>query len=168
MSATDELLRNNQSYASSFKKGDLPLPPARHVAVLACMDARLDVHKILGLQEGEAHVIRNAGGVATDDAIRSLVISQRLLGTNEIVLIHHTDCGMVTFHDDDIKAKIENETGVRPAFAFEAFPDVESDLRQSIARIQASPFILHKTSVRGFVYDVRTGLLEEVGVPAAV
>jgi len=168
MSVTDDLVRNNQSYAGSFKKGDLPLPPAKHVAVLACMDARLDVHKILGLQEGDAHVIRNAGGVATDDAIRSLAISQRLLGTTEIVLIHHTDCGMLTFHDDDIKRKIEEETGIRPAFAFEAFSDLEQDVKQSIARIKASPFIPKKSSVRGFVYDVRSGRLNEVGVPAAV
>ncbi len=168
MSVTDELVRNNQSYAGSFKKGDLPLPPARHVAVLACMDARLDVHKILGLQEGDAHVIRNAGGAATDDAIRSLAFSQRLLGTKEIILIHHTDCGMLTFHDDDIKRKIEDETGIRPAFAFEAFSDLDADVRQSIARIKASPFIPNKSSVRGFVYDVRSGKLEEVGVAAAV
>jgi carbonic anhydrase len=168
MSVTNELIRNNQTYAGSFKKGDLPLPPARHIAVLACMDARLDVHKILGLEEGDAHVIRNAGGAVTDDAIRSLAISQRLLGTNEIVLIHHTDCGMLTFHDDDLKKKIEKETGIRPAFALEAFDDLDEDVKQSIARIKASPFIPNKTSVRGFVYDVRTGKLEEVGVPAAV
>jgi carbonic anhydrase len=168
MSVTDELLRNNQSYAGSFKKGDLPLPPAKHVAVLACMDARLDVHKILGLQEGDAHVIRNAGGAATDDAIRSLAISQRLLGTKEIVLIHHTDCGMLTFHDDELKRKIEEETGIRPAFAFEAFSDLDDDVKQSIARIKASPFIPDTSRVRGFVYDVRTGQLNEVGVPASV
>jgi carbonic anhydrase len=168
MSVTDELLRNNQAYAGSFKKGDLALPPAKHVVVLACMDARLDVHKILGLQEGDAHIIRNAGGAATDDAIRSIAISQRLLGTTEIILIHHTDCGMLTFHDDDIKSKIEKETGIRPAFAFEAFGDLEQDVKQSIARIKASPFIPNKTSVRGFVYDVKTGRLEEVGVAAAV
>ena len=168
MSVTDELVRNNQSYAGSFKKGDLPLPPARHVAVLACMDARLDVHKILGLQEGDAHVIRNAGGAATEDAIRSLAISQRLLGTKEIVLIHHTDCGMLTFHDDDIKHKIEQEIGIRPAFAFEAFSDLDADVKQSLARIKASPFIPNKSSVRGFVYDVRSGKLDEVGVAAAV
>jgi carbonic anhydrase len=168
MSVTDELIRNNQAYAGSFKKGDLPLPPARHIAVLACMDARLDVHKILGLEEGDAHVIRNAGGAATDDAIRSLAISQRLLGTKEIVLIHHTDCGMLTFHDDDLKKKIEKETGIRPAFALEAFDDLDEDVKQSIARIKASPFIPNKTSVRGFVYDVRSGKLEEVGVPASV
>ncbi|TMD10834.1 MAG: carbonic anhydrase [Chloroflexi bacterium] len=155
MSVTDEFVRNNQSYASSFKNGDLPLPPAKHVAVLACMDARLDVHKILGLQEGDAHVIRNAGGVATDDAIRSLAISQRLLGTKEIILIHHTDCGMLTFKDDDLKKQIESEVGIRPAFALEAFSDLEGDVKQSIARIKASPFIPNKSSVRGFVYDVR-------------
>jgi carbonic anhydrase len=168
MSVTDDLVRNNQSYAGSFKKGDLPLPPAKHVAVLACMDARLDVHKILGLQEGDAHVIRNAGGAATDDAIRSLAISQRLLGTKEIVLIHHTDCGMLTFHDDDIKRKIEEETGIRPAFAFEAFSDPEEDVKQSIARIKASPFIPNRSSVRGFVYEVRSGKLDEVAAAVAV
>src|SRR5437867_3131776 len=149
MSQTKQLLRNNESYAKSFKKGSLPLPPSRKVAVLACMDARLDVHKILGLEEGEAHVIRNAGGVATDDAIRSLVISQRLLGTEEVILIHHTDCGMLTFADDDLRAQIESETGIRPPFALEAFRDVEADVRQSIARIMGSPFIPRKQSVRG-------------------
>jgi carbonic anhydrase len=168
MAVTDELLRNNETYARSFTKGDLPLPPAKHVAVLACMDARLDVHNILGLQEGEAHVIRNAGGVATDDAIRSLVISQRLLGTNEIILIHHTDCGMLTFKDDDVKGKIESEVGIRPAFALEAFGDLEADVKQSIARIEASPFIPNKSSVRGFVYDVRSGRLNEVRAKAGV
>jgi carbonic anhydrase len=168
MSTTDALLQNNESYSKSFTKGALPLPPAKHLAVLACMDARLDVHKILGLQEGDAHVIRNAGGVATDDAIRSLVISQRLLGTNEIVLIHHTDCGMLTFKDDDVKGKIESEVGIRPAFALEAFGDLEADVKQSIGRIKASPFIPNKSSVRGFIYDVKTGLLEEVGVAVSV
>jgi carbonic anhydrase len=168
MSVTDDLVRNNESYAGSFKKGNLPLPPAKHVAVLACMDARLDVHKILGLEEGDAHVIRNAGGVATDDAIRSLTISQRLLGTTEIILIHHTDCGMLTFKDDGVKGQIEKETGIRPAFALEAFSDLDDDVRQSIARIKASPFVPHKDKIRGFVYDVRTGRLDEVGVPAAV
>ena len=168
MSVTDELVRNNEAYARSFKKGDLPLPPAKHVAVLACMDARLDVHKILGLQEGDAHVIRNAGGVATDDAIRSIAISQRLLGTNEVILIHHTDCGMLTFTDDDLKKKIQAEVGIRPHFAFEAFGDLEEDVQQSIARIKASPFVPNKANIRGFVYDVRTGRLNEVGVPATV
>jgi len=167
MSTTDSLLRNNEKHASSFQKGHLPMPPAKHLAVLACMDARLDVHKILGLDEGDAHVIRNAGGVVTDDAIRSLTISQRLLGTNEIILIHHTDCGMLTFKDDAVKAQIEKETGVRPQFALEAFPDLDSDVKQSIARIEASPFIPHK-NVRGFVYDVKTGKLNEVKAKAGV
>ena len=168
MSVTDEVVRNNDAYASSFKKGDLPLPPAKKLAVVACMDARLDVHKILGIQEGDAHVIRNAGGAVTDDAIRSLAISQRLLGTKEIVLIHHTDCGMLTFKDDDVRKQIEKETGVRPAFALEAFGDLDEDVKQSIARIKASPFIPNKSSVRGFVYDVRTGKLNEVGAAVAV
>lgn len=162
MSVTDQLIENNRQYAGSFDKGGLPMPPARKLVVLACMDARLDVHRMLGLEEGDAHVIRNAGGVVTDDAIRSLVISQRLLGTEEIVLIHHTDCGMQTFADDEVKARIESETGIRPPFALEAFPEVEADVRQSIARINASPFIPRKDSVRGFVYDVRTGTLAEV------
>ena len=168
MSVTEELLRHNESYAKSFTKGDLALPPAKGVAVLACMDARLDVHKILGLQEGDAHVIRNAGGVATDDAIRSLTISQRLLGTTEIILIHHTDCGMVTFKDDDVKAKIEKEVGIRPAFALEAFPNAEDDVKQSIGRIEASPFIPNKKNIRGFVYDVKSGRLNEVRAAAGV
>src|SRR6185312_2240379 len=168
MSVTDNLLSNNEKYAGSFEKGSLPLPPAKHVAVLACIDARLDVDKILGLQEGDAHVIRNAGGAVTDDAIRSLAISQRLLGTKEIILIHHTDCGMLTFKDDDVKKQIEKETGIRPAFALEAFADLDEDVKQSIARIKASPFIPNKASVRGFVYDVRTGKLNEVGAAVAV
>jgi carbonic anhydrase len=161
------LLRNNEGYSSAFKKGTLAMPPAKRLAVVACMDARLDVHKILGLEEGDAHVIRNAGGVVTDDAIRSLTISQRLLGTNEIILIHHTDCGMLTFKDDAVKAQIEDETGVRPPFALEAFADLDADVRQSIARIEASPFIPHK-NVRGFVYDVKTGKLGEVRAKAGV
>src|SRR5215471_11294828 len=166
MSHTDELVRRNEAYSRSFEKGDLPLPPARHVAIVACMDARLDVHELLGLEEGDAHVIRNAGGAVTDDAIRSLAISQRLLGTNEIILIHHTDCGMLTFTDDAVKRQIESETGIRPQFALEAFSDLDEDVRQSIARIKASPFVPHKDRIRGFVYDVRTGRLEEVGVAA--
>jgi carbonic anhydrase len=161
MSVTDELL-NNAAYATSFQKGDSPLPPARGVAVVACMDARLDVHKILGLEEGDAHVIRNAGGVITDDEIRSLTISQRLLGTREIVLIHHTDCGMLTFSDDELKAQIHEEVGMKPHFSMESFSDLEEDVRQSVARIQASPFIPHKESVRGFVYEVESGRLREV------
>ncbi|HEY8544762.1 MAG TPA: carbonic anhydrase [Acidimicrobiales bacterium] len=162
MTVTDELLANNERYAAGFDKGDLPLPPGRKVAVLACMDARLDPARVLGLEEGDAHVIRNAGGVVTDDALRSLVISQRLLGTEEIVLLHHTDCGMLTFSDDDVKAAIEADTGIRPPFALEAFPDLAADVRQSIARIEASPFVPRKDKIRGFVYDVRTGRLDEV------
>jgi carbonic anhydrase len=162
MSATDELLANNERYAASFDKGDLPLPPAKKVAVVACMDARLHPYAILGLQEGDAHVIRNAGGVVTDDEIRSLAISQRLLGTEEIILIHHTDCGMLTFSDDEFKAQVQSDTGIKPEWAAEAFPDLDEDVRQSIARIKASPFIPHKESVRGFVFDVATGKLREV------
>jgi carbonic anhydrase len=162
MSATDEYLANNEAYAASFT-GPLPLPPAKHVAVLACMDARLNVYAILGLQEGEAHVIRNAGGVVTDDEIRSLAISQRLLGTREIILIHHTDCGMLTFTDDEFKRSIQDETGLKPAWSAEAFPDLEQDVRQSVKRIVSSPFVPHTDSVRGFVFDVATGRLNEVG-----
>ena len=161
MSATDDYLKNNAAYAAGFS-GPLPLPPSRHVAVVACMDARLNVYAILGLKDGEAHVIRNAGGVITDDEIRSLAISQRLLGTTEIILIHHTDCGMLTFHDDDFKASIEQDTGIRPPWAAEAFPDLDADVRQSIARVKASPFVPNKDSVRGFVYEVETGKLREV------
>jgi carbonic anhydrase len=161
VSVTDELLANNAEYAAAFS-GPLPLPPAKHVAVVACMDARLDVYRILGLNEGEAHVIRNAGGVVTDDEIRSLAISQRLLGTQEIILIHHTDCGMLTFTDDDFKKSIQDETGIKPAWAAEAFPDLDEDVRQSIARIKASPFIPNKDSIRGFVFDVASGKLNEV------
>ena len=161
MSTTDDLLANNARYAETFT-GPLPLPPAKHIAVVACMDARLNVYAILGLAEGEAHVIRNAGGVVTDDEIRSLAISQRLLGTTEILLIHHTDCGMLTFTDDQFKRTIQDETGVKPSWAAEAFPDLDEDVRQSIARIKASPFIPHKDSVRGFIFDVATGKLYEV------
>ena len=162
MSVIDELLDNNKRYAKGFEKGDLPLPPAKQVAVVACMDARLHVSKILGLQEGDAHIIRNAGGVVTDDEIRSLAISQRLLGTTEIILIHHTDCGMLTFKDDEFRRQNQEETGVRPEWAAEAFSDLDDDVRQNIARIKASPFIPHKDDVRGFVYEVETGKLREV------
>lgn len=158
----DDLLQNNSRYAENFDKGDLPLPPGRGLAVVACMDARMDPHRILGLEEGDAHVIRNAGGVVSDDVIRSLTISQRLLNTREIVLIHHTDCGMLTFRDDDVKDGIEAETGLRPSFALEAFRDLEQNVRQSISRIQASPFIPSKDHIRGFVYDCATGRLNEV------
>ncbi|TVT28439.1 carbonic anhydrase [Amycolatopsis rhizosphaerae] len=161
MSVTDELLANNARYAETFT-GPLPLPPAKHVAVVACMDARLNVYGALGLAEGEAHVIRNAGGVITEDEIRSLAISQRLLGTREIILIHHTDCGMLTFTDEEFRQAIHDETGIKPPWAAEAFTDPDADVRQSVARIKASPFIPHTDSVRGFVFDVATGKLNEV------
>jgi carbonic anhydrase len=162
MSVTDELLRNNEAYAASFDKGHLAMPPTKKVAVVACMDARLQPNRILGLEEGEAHVIRNAGGVITDDEIRSLAISQRLLGTEEIILMHHTDCGMLTFTDEDFRRAVQEEVGIKPHWTTEAFADLEDDVRQSIARIRASPFIPHKDDVRGFIYEVETGRLREV------
>src|SRR4249919_709886 len=162
MSVTDELLQNAERYADEFDRGDLPLPPAKRVAILACMDARLNPHALLGLQEGDAHVIRNAGGVITDDEIRSLSISQRLLGTEEIMLIHHTDCGMLTFTDDDFRRQVEEDTGIKPEWSAETFDDLEGDVRQSIARIKASPFIPKKDQIRGFVYEVDSGRLREV------
>jgi carbonic anhydrase len=162
MTVTDELLKNNAEFARDFRKGDLPMPPGKGLAVVACMDARLNVYALLGLEEGQAHVIRNAGGVVTDDVIRSLAISQHLLGTREVILVHHTDCGMLTFTDDEVKADLEAATGLRPHFALEAFGDLERDIRQSIARITHSPFVAHKNSIRGFVYDVHTGALQEV------
>ena len=161
MTVTDDYLANNRAYAAGFT-GPLPLPPSKHVAVVACMDARLDVYAILGLQPGESHVLRNAGGVVTEDEIRSLAISQRLLGTREIVLIHHTDCGMLTFTDDEFKASVAADTGIKPPWAAEAFTDLDADVRQSIKRIRTSPFLPHTDSVRGFVFDVATGLLTEV------
>jgi carbonic anhydrase len=162
MSQTDELLRNAEKYAEDFDKGDLPMPPGRKVAIVACMDARLSPFALLGLEVGDAHVIRNAGGVITEDEIRSLAISQRLLGTEEIILLHHTDCGMQTFTDDEFRQSIQDETGIKPTWSAECFSDVDEDLRQSLARIQASPFIPKKDSVRGFVYEVETGRLREV------
>ena len=162
MSVIDEFLRNAERYAEGFTKAELPLPPARRVAIVVCMDARLNPYGLLGLTEGDAHVIRNAGGVITDDEIRSLSISQRLLGTEEIMLIHHTDCGMLSFTDDEFRRQIQQETGIKPEWAAEAFDDLEEDVRQSIARIKASPFIPKKDKVRGFVYDVATGRLHEV------
>jgi carbonic anhydrase len=161
VTVTDDYLANNAEYASTFK-GPLPMPPGKHLAVVACMDARLDVYRLLGLHEGEAHVIRNAGGVVTDDVIRSLAISQRLLGTREIILIHHTDCGMLTFTDDDFKRSIQEETGVKPPWAAEAFADIAEDVRQSLRRLEASPFVTKHVSARGFVFDVATGKLDEV------
>ncbi len=162
MSVTDELLQSNEAYARSFSSGDLPMPPGRKVVVVACMDARLNPYGMLGLHEGDAHVVRNAGGVVTDDVIRSLLISQRLLGTEEIVLVHHTDCGMLTFREDDVKAGVQDDTGLKPHFALESFDDLDRDVLQSIARIKASPFVPNKQSVRGFVYDVTSGKLREV------
>lgn len=162
MSATDALLERAKDYAAAFDKGGLPSAPARHVAIVACMDARLNPYGIFGLTEGDAHVIRNAGGVVTDDVVRSLAISQRLLGTTEVVLVHHADCGMRTFSDDEFRSSIQRETGIRPPWAAEAFPDPVEDVRQSVARIMASPFLPHKDAVRGFVYDDKTGRLSEV------
>jgi carbonic anhydrase len=162
MSAIDELLANASRYAASFDKGQLPIPPARKVAVVTCMDARLNPYALLGLAEGDAHIIRNAGGVITADQVRSLAISQRLLGTEEILLIHHTGCGMLTFTDDQFKDAIQADTGIRPAWAVEAFSDLDEDVRQSIRRIKADPFSPHKHAVRGFVYDVDSGTLREV------
>jgi carbonic anhydrase len=162
VSVADEMLQRNEEYARSFSSGDLPGPPARKVAIVACMDARLNLYGMLGLREGDAHIIRNAGGVVTDDVIRSLLISQRMLATTEIVLVHHTGCGMLTFSDDDVKAAIQADTGLKPPFALEAFRDLEEDVRQSIARIKASPFVPNKQSVRGFVYDISSGRLREV------
>jgi carbonic anhydrase len=162
MTATEELLSNARGYADGFEAGELPMPPARRVAVIACMDARLNPYGLLGLSEGDAHIIRNAGGVVTEDAVRSLAISQRLLGTVEVILIHHTDCGMLTFRDDEFRRQIQEDTGIKPGWAAEAFDDLEADVRQSIQRIKTSPFIPRKDNVRGFIYDVKTGRLEEV------
>jgi carbonic anhydrase len=162
MSETDRLLEDARSYAEGFDKADLEMPPSKRIAVLACMDARLVPSRILGLREGEAHIIRNAGGVVDDDAIRSLTISQNLLGTREIILIHHTDCDMLTFTDDELADKLEQETGQRPGWRAHAFSDVEQDVRDSIARLRESPFLPNKDSIRGFVFDVKTGELHEV------
>jgi carbonic anhydrase len=162
MSVIDEILEHNETHVRQFAGGSLPIPPAKKLAVVVCMDARLETGVLLKLVEGDAHVIRNAGGVVTDDVIRSLTISQRLLGTREIMLVHHTDCGMVTFTDAELKQQILNETGLKPPFAMETFEDVDADVRQSMARIHACPYIPHKDEVRGFVYDVDSGHLREV------
>ena len=162
MGTTDELLENARSYAEGFDKGELPMPPAKKVAVVACMDARLNPNGLLGLSEGDAHLIRNAGGVVTDDEIRSLAISQHLLGTEEIILIHHTDCGMLTFNDDEFASKLEQEVGERPSWEARSFTDLDEDVRDNIRRIKESPFIPKTDSVRGFVYEVETGQLREV------
>jgi carbonic anhydrase len=162
MTVTDTLVENSKQYAAAFDKGDLPLPPGKKIAVLACMDARLNPYGVLGLEEGDAHVIRNAGGVVDDDAIRSLAISQNLLGTEEIVLVHHTDCGMLTFTDEQFAQKLEDETGRRPEWSAHAFSDLDGDVRAGIEKIRQSPFIPKTDNVRGFVYDVHTGELNEV------
>ena len=162
MSSTDELLENAEKHAEAYDKGDLPMPPARKVAIVACMDARVNPYPIFGLELGDADVIRNAGGVVTDDEIRSLAISQRLLGTEEVILMHHTDCGMLTFNDEDFRRQIQEDTGIKPAWSPEAFDDLEADVRQSIERIKSSPFIPNKESIRGFIYEVETGRLREV------
>lgn len=162
MTVTDDLVSSAERYAASFDKGSLPMPPGRHVAIVTCMDARVNPYGIFGLTEGDAHVIRNAGGAITDDAIRSLAISQRLLGTEEIVLVHHADCGMRTFKDEQFHAQIQEETGIRPPWAPEAFADSAEDVRQSAARVKASPFLPHRDAVRGFVYDEKAGRLNEV------
>lgn len=162
MSALEEFIQANERYARDFEAGGLPAPPSRRVAVVTCMDARLDPEAFLGLELGEAHVIRNAGGVVTEDVIRSLTISQRFLGTEEIMLVHHSDCGMLTFSDDEVKQRILEDVGIKPEFAMEAFSDLEEDVRQSIRRLQSSPFVQNKNNVRGFVYEVETGRLREV------
>ncbi len=162
MTAISEFLDNNEIYASGFSAGSLAMPPAKKIAIVACMDARLETGALLGLVEGDAHVIRNAGGVVTDDVIRSLIISQRLLGTHEIMLIHHTDCGMLTFEDADLKQQILDETGIKPPFAMEAFSDLDADLLQSIERIKANPYVPYKDQIRGFVYETESGRLREV------
>ncbi|HUY97574.1 MAG TPA: carbonic anhydrase [Verrucomicrobiae bacterium] len=164
MSVTDDLVEQARTYQATFSAGELPMPPGRQVAIVACMDARLNPYGLFGLKEGDAHVIRNAGGVVTDDVIRSLAISQRLLGTEEIILVHHSDCGMLTFTDDAFRSDLERETGVRPEWAAEAFSDLDADLRQSAARLRVSPFLPRRDRVRGFVYDVRSGGLREVSI----
>lgn len=165
MSVIDEVLRANQSYAAQFSAGSLAMPPARKLAVLACMDARLDVAQILGLKPGDAHVIRNAGGIATEDALRSLLISHYLLGTQEFLIINHTDCGMLTFKDRDLSDRLKKETGVVPVIpsVFHAFSNLEENVREQIQKLKAHPWIPRSIPVRGFIYDVKTGRLSEVG-----
>jgi carbonic anhydrase len=162
MGVIDELLRNNEAFLAGFVPNELTASPTKRLAVVACMDARLDLFSALGLAIGDAHLIRNAGGVVTEDVIRSLAISQRLLGTREVMLIHHTGCGMLTFTDDEFRAEVQEDTGIKPPWAAEAFADLETDVRQSIARIETSPFLQHTVSVRGFVYEVETGRVREV------
>jgi carbonic anhydrase len=162
VSGIDRLIENNRSHAGRFRQAGTSGAPASGVAVVACMDARLHLSEVLGLAIGDAHVIRNAGGVVTDDVIRSLLISQRLLGTREVMLIHHSGCGMLTFTDDGLAADVAADTGVRPSFELRAFADLDDDVRDSIARVRASPLLAHRENVRGFVYDLDTGALREV------
>ena len=158
----DELLANNAEYAAGFSDDHLAVAPTRQLAIVACMDSRMDIFELLGLGHGEAHVIRNAGGVITDDVVRSLCLSQRYLGTREVILLHHTDCGLQRVTEDAFKSQLEQETGIKPTWALESFTDPFDDTAQSIRRLQQSPFVLHKEHVRGFVYDVDTGVLHEV------
>ena len=162
MSAIDELIANNAAYTARHGQRHLDIRPARHLAIVACMDSRLDIFAALGLKEGEAHVLRNAGGAVTDDVVRSLAVSQRRLGTTEIMLIHHTDCGMQKVTDDGFRAELRDSVGMAPAFAIESFTDVDTDVRQSIMRVRRSLFLVHREHVRGFVYDSDTGHLREV------
>jgi carbonic anhydrase len=164
METIEELLENNRAFAGSLPESHLDVQPSRRLAIVTCMDSRLDVFAALGLGDGEAHVLRNAGGVITDDVIRSLAISQRRLGTREVMLIHHTDCGMQTLTDDGFRAELQEATGVAPAFAIESFTDVDADVRQSILRVRRSEFLPHRDAVRGFVYDVDTHRLHEIEV----
>jgi carbonic anhydrase len=166
MSVIDDLVANNDGFAASLPAKHLDVHPSRQLAIVTCMDSRLDVFAALGLHDGEAHVLRNAGGVITDDVIRSLAVSQRRLGTREVMLIHHTDCGMQKLTDDGFRAELQEATGVSPAFAIESFTDPEADVRQSILRVRNSPFLLHRKEVRGFVYDVDTHRLREVAAGA--
>jgi carbonic anhydrase len=163
MGVTDELLRRNADYAAQFDKGGLGSPPAKGLAVVICMDARLDAHRILGLEEGDAHVIRNAGGVVTDDVIRSLTISQRKLGTTDVMVVMHTGCGMHGLSDGEFRDEVQAEAGLRPPWPVEGFPDLEQAVRDGVAKLRTSPFLAHRASIRGFVYDVATGRLREVG-----
>jgi carbonic anhydrase len=162
VSVIDELLDNNRTYAASYDRQYLDIRPTLRLAVVACMDSRIDVFAALGLENGQAHILRNAGGVVTDDVIRSLAISQRRLGTEEVMLIHHTDCGMQLISDDGFRAELQQSTGMAPSFAIESFRDADADVRQSIARVRSSPFLLHRERVRGFVYDVNTRALREI------
>ena len=162
MSAIDEVLENNAAFAATYRDLNPPRPPRMRLAVISCMDSRLDVHRMLGAEEGDLHVIRNAGGVVTEDMIRSLIISQRIGGTREIMVIHNTECGMLSFKDDELKKQVLAETGHEPSFAFHAFADLDEQVQHDVARIRTSPLLVHKDSIRGFVYDVRTGRLREV------